>query len=64
MDNAMLALLANPNHPDHPPLRLEGDLLICTLTGVGFKVENGIPQLLPEQEIPADKVQELLKNGN
>lgn len=65
MDSEMLAMFANPNHPDRPPLKLVGDYLVCTLTGVGFKIENGIPQLLPEQVISAEEMKELIKNdGN
>ena len=60
IDPDLLALLANPIHPDRPPLREEGDYLICTVTGVGFPVVNGIPHLLPEDAIPAERLKELL----
>ncbi len=60
MDDQFLALLANPNNPEHPPLVREFDYLVCTKTGVGFPIVDGIPQLLPESEIPADMMKELL----
>lgn len=60
MDEKFLKLLANPNHPDRPALELQGNYLVCTLTGSGFPIVEGIPQLLPESEIPAEKLKELL----
>ena len=56
----LLALLANPLEDDRPPLREEGDYLICTKTGTGFPVRDGIPQLLPEDAIPADQMEKIL----
>lgn len=56
-----LAILANPLEPDRPPLRQEGSLLICTKTGVAFPIIDGIPRLLPEHVIPADKIAEYLE---
>jgi uncharacterized protein YbaR (Trm112 family) len=61
MDNQFLEILANPNDPDRAPLERSGDYLICPKTGTGFPIVDGIPQLLPEQEISADKMKELLK---
>ena len=65
LDPALVAILANPAHPDRPPLALRtkpdgGELLVCTLTGLGFPVEGGIPRLLPESAIPADETARLL----
>lgn len=60
IDPELLEILANPLEHDRPPLRLEGDYLVCTKTGVGFPVVDGIPHLLPENAIPADKLKELL----
>ena len=60
MDDQYLELLANPNDPERPPLTRKYDYLVCSKTGVGFPVVDGIPQLLPENEIPADKMKELL----
>ena len=60
MDDQFLQLLANPNDPERPPLTRSYDYLVCTKTGVGFPIVDGIPQLLPENEIPAEKMKELL----
>jgi uncharacterized protein YbaR (Trm112 family) len=60
MDPELLAVLANPIHPDRPPLRQQGSYLICTLTGVGFPIVDGIPHLLPESAIPAEEMTRLL----
>lgn len=51
-----IRLLANPLESDRPPLRRDGDFLICTKTGVGFPIIDGIPRLLPEHAIPAAEV--------
>ena len=59
MDIKFLELLANPNDPDRSPLTKVGEYLVCTKTGVGFPIVNGIPQLLPEHEISAEKMKEL-----
>jgi uncharacterized protein YbaR (Trm112 family) len=61
MDDQFLELLANPNDPERPRLIRSYDYLICTKTGSGFPIVDGIPQLLPESEISADKMKELLK---
>ncbi|MBI1334974.1 MAG: Trm112 family protein [Armatimonadetes bacterium] len=60
MDDQFLEFLANPNDPERPKLVRSYDYLICTKTGVGFPIIDGIPQLLPENEIPAEKMKELL----
>ena len=62
MDDQFLELLANPNDPERPKLIRSSDYLVCTKSGVGFPILYGIPQLLPECEISADKMKELLKN--
>ena len=59
MEPTFLELLANPNDPDRPPLTQVGEYLVCAKTGVGFPIVNGIPQLLPENEISAEKMKEL-----
>ncbi len=52
IDPKLLAVLANPNHPDRPPLLERGDELVCSLTGETFPVVEGIPRLLPESARP------------
>ena len=60
MDDQFLELLGNPNDPDRSPLTKTGNYLVCTKTGAGFPIIDGIPQLLPENEISAEKMKELL----
>ena len=60
IDPELLRVLANPLEPDRPPLRQQGDYLICTKTGVGFPIKDGIPYLLPEDVIPAETMKGLL----
>jgi uncharacterized protein YbaR (Trm112 family) len=60
MTEAFLEVLANPLEPDRPRLRRVGDLLVCSKTGVGFPIIQGIPHLLPEDMISAEEVQRQL----
>jgi uncharacterized protein YbaR (Trm112 family) len=59
IDPDLLAILGCPLEPDRPPLREQGNLLICTSCGSGFRVVDGIPDLLPEDAVPPEKVGEL-----
>jgi uncharacterized protein YbaR (Trm112 family) len=56
----MLEMLANPLEESRPPLKLHGSYLVCSMTGVGFPVINGIPQLLPESVISKEEMDKLL----
>ncbi len=60
IDPKLLSVLANPNHPDRPPLKQVGNYLVCTITGAGFPIVQGIPHLLPENEISPDDMKKLL----
>lgn len=62
IDEGLLSILANPCHPDRPPLRLEGRYLVCTLTGQGFPIVDGVPHLLPENVIEPDEMRRLLSD--
>jgi uncharacterized protein YbaR (Trm112 family) len=64
IDPKLLEILGNPLEPDRPPLREERGYLVCTKTGVGFPIEDGIPQLLPENAIPAETLKRLLDEHN
>ena len=44
----LLSILACPNCVDRPPLRREGDQLVCTVCARSYKIIDGVPQLLPE----------------
>ncbi len=54
IDSKLLPLLADPTDPDRPPLELRGNRLVNPLTGTSFPIQNGIPQLLPENAIPPE----------
>ncbi len=54
-----LSILACPVCDERPKLEKRGDLLICTLRGHGFMIVDGIPQMLPENALPPEKVKEL-----
>jgi len=64
IDEALLKILANPCHPDRPPLKLVGSYLVCTLTGQGFPIIDGIPRLLPEDMIEPSEMEKLLSDVN
>ena len=64
IDETLLSILANPCHPDRPPLKLVGEYLVCTVTGQGFPIADGIPHLLPEDMIPAEEMEKRLSNGD
>ncbi len=39
---------------------LQAGYLVCQIDGSGYKVVNGIPDMLPEDAIPAEKLSALL----
>jgi len=60
IDPALLSILACPVCQERPALRVQGEFLICTLKGHGFRIVDGIPHLLPENVIEPDALKELL----
>lgn len=54
IDPGLLEILACPLCDDRPPLREEGDFLVCTVCGARFPVVDGIPHLLPESAVKAE----------
>lgn len=60
IDPELLKVLGCPLHPERPPLEEAGNYLVCTVAGHGFPVVDGIPHLLPEDAIPAEKMKELI----
>ncbi|MCB8932428.1 MAG: hypothetical protein M9921_04520 [Fimbriimonadaceae bacterium] len=63
IDPQLLSVLACPVCDDRPPLREEGDYLVCTRRGHAFPVKEGIPHLLPEDAIPSEAYEELKRGG-
>ena len=51
IDSDFLAILACPICEDRPSLRQEGEFLICAKVGHRYPVKNGIPHLMPEDEM-------------
>lgn len=51
-----MEILACPLDVERPPFELRGDLLVCTTCGCGFRIVDGIPDLLPEHAVPPDDV--------
>jgi len=49
IDPKLLASLACPADDNRPPLRLEGQTLVCDQCGRIYPIEDGIPILLPEE---------------
>lgn len=60
IDKDLLSILACPVCDARPPLRESGNYLVCTEAGHGFPVVDGIPHLLPENVIEAEKLKEIL----
>jgi uncharacterized protein YbaR (Trm112 family) len=56
----LLEILGCPLEEGRPPLEQRGDYLVCTSCGAGYRIEAGIPNLLPEDAIPAEKMKEVL----
>jgi uncharacterized protein YbaR (Trm112 family) len=48
LDPKLVAILACPAEDNRPPLRLEGDTLVCDQCGRIYPIQDGIPILLPE----------------
>ena len=63
IDSDFLKILGCPLHPERPPFEQHGAYLVCTVSGHGFPVVDGIPHLLPENVIEKEELEELL-SGN
>jgi len=60
IDKRVLDILACPNCDSRPPLRLQGNFLICSECGKGYEIKDGIPDLLPEDAISPEDLKERL----
>ncbi len=49
LDPKFLAVLACPACDPRPPLRQEGETLVCDRCGRVYPIRDGIPILLPEE---------------
>jgi uncharacterized protein YbaR (Trm112 family) len=59
IDAEFLAILACPVCDDRPALRQEDDVLVCVKAGHRFPIKNGIPHLMPEDELTSQPNQEV-----
>ena len=50
----LLQILACPACDERPPLRLEGEFLICTKCARKYPIVDGIPHLLVEDAVEPD----------
>jgi uncharacterized protein YbaR (Trm112 family) len=57
IDPALLEILACPNCEERPPLRLQGEFLVCDVCRSAYPIEDGIPHLLPEDARPLSEVE-------
>lgn len=51
IDPKFLSVLACPRCDSRPPLKQEGERLVCTVCGAAYPIVNGIPHLLVEEAI-------------
>ncbi len=51
----LLELLACPRCESRPPVELNGNLLVCTECHYAYRIEEGIPDMLPESAIAPDE---------
>ena len=49
LDPKFLAVLACPADDNRPPLRQDGNTLVCDQCGRIYPIRDGIPILLPEE---------------
>lgn len=64
IDPRLLEILACPLTNERPPLRLQGDYLVCDACAKAFPIVNGIPHLLPENAIPLEKLEDPTNAGH
>lgn len=51
IDEQLLALLACPACDDRPPVRQEGETLVCERCGRIYPIREGIPDMLVESAV-------------
>ena len=58
LDPEFVAMLGCPLNQDRPPLRQEGNFLVCEACAKAFPIVNGIPHLLPESAIELEDMKQ------
>ncbi len=52
LDPKLIEILACPaDH--HAPVKVQGDVLVCTQCGLRFPIRDGIPVMLIDEALPA-----------
>jgi len=51
LDPLLLEVLACPACDDRPPVRLEGEFLVCDQCGRAYPIRDGIPEMLVESAV-------------
>ena len=54
LDPKLVEILACPACDDRPPVRDEGEWLVCESCGRRYPVVDGIPEMLVESALPPD----------
>ncbi len=54
IDPALLEILACPACDSRPPVRLDGEQIVCTECGRRYPVRDGIPIMLVTEAEPAE----------
>ncbi|WP_119323625.1 Trm112 family protein [Capsulimonas corticalis] len=55
LDPKLLEILACPACDDRPPLRLEGETLVCDECHRVYPIHDGIPILLPDEALQPEQ---------
>lgn len=63
LEPELLEILACPRCDSRPPLREEGDWLVCKQCGYGYPVVDGIPHLLAESAKAPEDMAERKSHG-
>lgn len=62
IDASLLEVLACPRCESRPPIQLRGSLIVCTECGWGYRIVDGIPDMLVEDAVPPEIVEKELNS--
>ncbi len=62
IDELLLSVLACPACDTRPPLVQRATFLVCTECGRGYRINNGIPNMLVEESLSPDDLGKELKS--
>jgi uncharacterized protein YbaR (Trm112 family) len=55
IDTKLLEILACPACDDRPPVRLEGDWIVCTVCARRYPIRDGIPIMLVDEAVAPEQ---------